>query len=73
MKIVVVEWTDTTGHSDWVCREDALRQDIVHMTSVGFLVQNTKDMVQIAQTVGVGDDTMSNTLLIPKRCVSSIK
>ncbi len=71
MKIVVVEWVDATGHTEWVDKGDVLQQEICTFKSVGYLVQNTKDFIQIAQSVG--DDMVSNTLLIPKRCVRSIE
>ena len=71
MRIVVVKWVDATGHSEWVDMKDALVQEICVFESVGFLLQNNKDYIQIAQSAS--KDTVSNTLLIPKRCVTEIK
>ena len=71
-KIVVVEWVDATGHSDWVCKEDALKQEMCSFRSVGYLLQEDKEKIQIALTVGIDNKTVSNTLFIPKRCIKQV-
>ena len=69
--MVKVEWVDTTGHTEWVGWDEAREQDICTFWSVGFLVQETDDKIQIAQTANA--NTVSNTLLIPKGCVKKIE
>ena len=73
MKVIEIEWADATGHSEWVNKEDALKQTMCVFKSIGYLLQKDKEKVQIATTVGTESSDVSNTLFIPRGCIKSIR
>lgn len=63
----VIVWVDATGHQEWIAREDAQQQQLEVMVSIGFIVADAVDAVQIFLTVG--QNVCSNSVMIPKGCI----
>lgn len=69
LEIRLIEWLDSAHNEGWVSKkDDTLRPDPI--VSVGFVVQETKEFVTIAQ--GEGSDTYSDKTCIPKFAVTKM-
>ena len=74
---VEVEWVDSHSFSHWMDRatrvkyaaEDTLRP----LKSTGFLLSKKNGVVILTNTYDAVDDTVLDTLVIPKGCVKSIR
>ena len=70
MKIVIVEWTDAAG-SDGTWSENADDLEPARITSVGFLVKETKRAITLGQSRD--DNTppkFDNLLAIPRNAIT---
>jgi len=65
MKIVVVKWLDATFFSREISVEQAMNDDCLSLTTVGFFVKKDKDKIVIA-------GELSNDKIHPFRQVSFI-
>lgn len=71
MEKVCVEWVDSSvvqGWELWACAE----RDVAHCSSVGWLLEDNKERVTIAQSQST-TGTIMNTLTIPRGAVTSMK
>lgn len=76
--LVLVNWLDS--HADnggWTLVEDREREDMTFqpMRSVGWLMRENKEYLELAQNIGAGRNDASpqccNIMTIPKRCIIS--
>ena len=67
MKIVLVDWVDSTSIQGW---EEGCDMGLCECRSVGYLIKKTKDKVILAQSLN--DHTYYNKFAIPRGCVTSI-
>lgn len=73
VKSVKVEWVDScTSNQNWFLLSDKLDEDIIRITTYGFLIQETDEFITIAQNYGEEPEQVCNLILIPKGCVKSI-
>lgn len=71
-KIVKIEWVDSARSFDWSLLEE-IDNKPVNCISVGFLIENTKEHITIAQNYGLKPEQVCNLITIPKCSVKSIK
>lgn len=71
-KIVKIDWIDSCiGPAGWGEKEDYENVTIVKCTTVGFVVQETKEHITIANTVN--EDQLLGVVTIPKCCIKKKK
>ena len=70
LKIVIVEWVDSSFSEGWVGK-DEFDYGISYITSVGYLVHETKEFISIALNVG-NNGQISDVMNIPKVAILSI-
>ena len=70
-KIVLTEWVDSKGLTNWEDLDglEAMPPCICH--SVGFLLDDNKDYKTIVLTLS--EEQVRGRLTIPSRCINSIK
>lgn len=68
---LVVKWLDVTQRNDWLSEEDAGRAPPAVCRSVGFFLNETKDVIRISDSVC--SDTDRNVTVIPRGCVLKIR
>jgi hypothetical protein len=81
MKLVQVDWVDSTSSNDWRPVADAKRkaeeENALFCSSVGFLVADMPDYVLLAcsYTPPTSEDaeTVANTMQIPRCAIQSIR
>ena len=71
-KIVKIEWVDSARSFDWSLLEE-IDNKPVNCISVGFLIENTKEHITIAQNYGFKPEQVCNLITIPKCSVKNIK
>jgi len=73
-KLVLIEWYDAQGNSNWDSTEDALKwsEKPLIVTEVGWVLQETKECLIIASQVS-SDDDIGNRTKIPKPWIKSKK
>lgn len=72
MDIVKIDWIDSCfGPAGWGEKEDFENVTLVECTTVGFIVQETKEHITIASTVN--EDQVSSVVTIPKSCIERQK
>ena len=69
MKVVMVEWVDSTSESGWTHDHDL---DLSICKTVGFLVKKTKDKIVLIQSIS-DNDNVDNKFAVPRVCIKSIK
>ena len=73
MRVVKVEWIDScTSNQNWILLSDKLDEDVIRITTYGFLIQETEEFVTIAQNYGTNPEQICNLTLIPKGCIKSM-
>ncbi len=73
MKIVLVEWTDSTMlGTRWHCEDEIDQLDIGRCVSVGIIRQNDDDKMVLVQNQGRYRDG-ANLIALPKGCIKSIR
>lgn len=72
MKIVVIDWVDSVRAFDWTLIEDVDDKSL-DCISVGFLLNETKEHVTIAQNYGSVPKQVCNLITIPKCSIKNIK
>jgi len=75
-KLVIVEWVDSQIASLTWCQLDELPINIATVTTVGFLVSQTKDIITIAGSISHKENSttqISSVINIPKCCIKSKK
>jgi len=71
MKEVKVFWEDSKAYgNEWYDVEEVEHFDIVHCVSKGFIVQEDKQKIKLAQTFG--GDCYLNFVIIPKGCITKL-
>ena len=73
---ILIEWHDAMSTSGWQCLEEiaaeaALPTTLSHF-SVGFFVGTTKEGIIVAQSYGVAENNLGDTLNIPWGCVKGV-
>ena len=72
MRLVQVEWADTTTHSAWACSKDVVKSTgVTHCSSVGWLIHKDKERILLTSMVGGYGDTSCHQS-IPRGCVKEI-
>ena len=69
--IVSVRWTDAHTTDAWRSIEEALEDEPAFVTTVGFLLEDSKKRVLVASTLSA-DELISSTMEIPKGMVVKI-
>ena len=75
-KLVSIEWVDSQIASLTWCHIDEVPTNIAKVTTVGFLVCQTKDIITIAGSLSYKEDAttqISSVINIPKCCIKSKK
>ena len=71
---VKVEWIDScTSNQNWFLLSDELDEDVIRITTYGFLIQETEEFLTIAQNYGENPEQVCNLVTIPKGCILSQK
>ena len=73
-KIVSVVWVDSQFASLTWCHIDEIPVNIATVTTVGFLICQTKDIITVASSLVFKDDLATQTsgaINIPKCCIKS--
>ncbi len=73
-KMVIVEWEDTAGRSEWETREEILKwaEDGFRVVSVGHLVFRSKERIIVASMYCEESDMYNDYHKIPIECVKKI-
>ncbi len=69
MKIVLVEWADSTSSSGWDTNFDL---ELSNCTTVGQLVVKDKEKIVVVQSISDGAHC-DGRFAIPRSCIKSIK
>ena len=70
--LVIVEWDDVNGSSNWAAEESVKKVELTRCTNVGWKLESTaKKLVICAGKNDMGD--YSDRCTIPKGCVRSIR
>jgi len=69
MKIVVVEWADSTTSTGWENDPDL---ELCICETVGYLAKKTREKVVLIQSISDGNN-VDNKFAIPRGCIKSIK
>ena len=75
-KIVSIEWVDSQIASLTWCYLDEIPIKIAYVTTVGFLISQTKDIITVAGSFSYKEDAtaqISSVINIPKCCIKSKK
>lgn len=75
-KLVSIEWVDSQFAAPGWCYIDDLPLSIATVTTVGFLINQTKDIITVASSLIFKDDLATQTscaINIPKCCIKSKK
>lgn len=71
---VEVEWRDSASRGGWRTPDDYKRANAVGpIRSMGYLLTQTKDIVQVAQTQSAMNGDISDVMTIPRENVLRIK
>jgi len=70
MKVAVVNWIDSRSDDGWVERE-RLDMRPADITSVGEIVDETKDILCLALSRDRVSGQVSGLIYIPQRCITS--
>lgn len=75
--IVEVEWVDSMRYSNWASSEDHIKSMEVPETmlhrSCGYLVKECSEYVAVTHSVGIGVQSVLDSIQIPRQAVKSIK
>ena len=71
MKTAKIIWHDACDHGKAWVKQDEL-SGLVSITTVGMLINKTKDMLTIAHSI-CEDGDLSGVFYIPRGCVKSIE
>lgn len=66
MRIVKVDWEDITSHSGWHHVSD---NGLLLISSVGYLVAQSKDNILLAQSLSPENDRIAESLTIPRSVI----
>lgn len=73
-KLVIVRWVDSANHAiGW---ERKVKSRLSLITSVGFIVDETKKAITLIQSIcikGPGKGSTNNAITIPKKCIDCIQ
>lgn len=69
MKLVLVEWVDSTSSTGWENDPDL---ELSICKTVGYLTRKTKEKVVLAQSIS-DNNNVDNKFAIPRGCIQSIK
>jgi hypothetical protein len=75
-KLVYIEWEDSySGRQGWYSLDEALieSREAGICKSIGYLIVDDTNCVVIAQSMGIEDVTVHNTLHIPKVLIKKRK
>ncbi len=76
-KLVLVEWVDALDQENgWISKETALKATAMTVISVGFILNETADILTIIGDKDKNpneDSEISRVTTIPKGCIKSIK
>jgi hypothetical protein len=66
-KIIEIEWKDITYYSGHYKVEDIKEYGLKHFKTIGFLIEENKEFIQIALTKETTEeDTVADIYIIPK-------
>ena len=68
LSAVLVTWLDAVAHADW----HTPSADAAMCTTLGFLVAATDTAIEVASSVGLGDDVCNASIVIPRGMIISI-
>lgn len=73
--LTIMEWVDSSGvQSGWQFLED-FQTELVHVTSVGFVIKETDEFIALAQNYGVettnSPEQINGVITIPKAAILS--
>ena len=71
MKIVYIEWVDSTRLDGWNNKETIKKNGLSFIKSIGYLIKKNNKKVTICHSNG--SDEMLGILHIPKGCIKKIK
>ena len=74
-EMVLVEWEDSAqGHAEWQYLDDMDPPANIKCRTVGWLVNQTEDVLQLGATLGgINDSQVAGTITILAKCVVTIK
>lgn len=75
-KVVCINWVDSQIASFTWCHIDEVPSNIAEVSTVGFLISETKDIVTIASSLSLKENSenqVSSVINIPKCCIRSKK
>lgn len=75
-KVVCINWVDSQIASLTWCHIDEVPQNIAKVSTVGFLISETKEIVTIASSLSLKENSesqVSSVINIPKCCIKSKK
>ena len=70
MKLVLIEWVDSTSMGGWTDNDD---MDLCECETVGFLLKEDKKKVIVAQSISDGATRYCDRFGIPRGCIKSIR
>lgn len=68
LKAVLVTWLDAVAYADW----HTPSADAAMCATLGFLVSTTDTAIEVASSVGLGDDVCNASIVIPRGMIVSI-
>jgi len=72
LKLVKVDWEDTTGDSGWRCKEDAKKIAIWQCSTVGWLIAKTPKSITLCSSRANKGELLNDHNVIPKGCITKI-
>lgn len=70
MRRVIIEWTDARTEEGWT-EQDDIEPRLAHVTTIGFLVKETDEMLIVAGSVDAKTQQVFSLTFIPLQCVES--
>jgi len=72
-KVVKVCWVDPHSVDEWTDYDSDEVQKVLDCESSGYLVHESKESITLALNLGLGNDQISCTLVLPRCCITSIQ
>ena len=70
--IILVRWHDTTGRGRWVDRPEAKKDKALSINTVGYYLNEDKQVVRLHSQSCDEDKQVSDTHVLPKGMIKSI-
>ncbi len=67
-----IKWVDSCFHEGWVSKQSALTLPISHCTTVGMIINETKELITVALNAS-DSNNYGDVISIPRLSIQSIR